>query len=77
MNEGDVCLIDCATTHKILWDKRYFLEWKLTKVNVNTISGTTNLVEGSRRANIMLSNKTRFHKNDVSYSSKSIRNLLN
>ena len=48
----------------------------LIKANVSTISITTNLVEGSRRTNIMLPNGTRFHINDALYSSKSIRNLL-
>ena len=76
MNEDDVCLVDCATTHTILRDKKYFLKLTLIKVNVSTISGTTNLVEGSGRENITLSNGTRFHINDVSYSSKSRRNLL-
>ena len=75
-NEDDVCLVDCATTHTILWDKGYFLELRLIKVNVSTISGTTNLVEGFGRANIMLQNGTRFHINDALYSSKSRRNLL-
>ena len=76
MNEDDVCLIGCATMHTILWDKRYFLELTLIKANISTISGTTNLVDGSGRANIMLPNGTRFHINDVLYSSKSKRNLL-
>ena len=48
----------------------------LIKANVSTIYGTTNLVECSRRANIMLPNGTRFHINDSLYSSKSRRNLL-
>ena len=77
MNENDVCLVDYATTHTILLDKKYFLELILIKTNVSTISGTTtNLVEGFRRANIMLLNGTRFHINDALYSSKSRRNLL-
>ena len=76
MNEDDVCLVDCATTRTILWEKRYFLELTLIKENVSTISGTTNLVEGFRRANITLPNGTRFHINDTLYSSKSRRNLL-
>ena len=76
MNEDDVCLADCAATHTILRDKRYFLELILIKANVSTISGTTNLVEGSRRANITLPNGTRFPINDALYSSKSKRNLL-
>ena len=76
MNEDDVCLTKCATTHTILQDKRYFLELTLTKANVSTIFGTTNLVEGFGRANIKLPNGTRFHINDALYSSKSRRNLL-
>ena len=76
MNENDVCIANYATTHTILQGKRYFLNLILTKANVNTISSTTNLVEGSERANIMLPNGTRFHINDALYSSKSERNLL-
>ena len=67
---------DCATTHTILRNKRYFLELALIKANVSTISGITNLVEGFGRTNIMLPNETTFHINDVVYSSKSKRNLL-
>ena len=76
MNEGNVCLVDCATTHTILRDKRYFLDLTLTNANVSTISGTTNLIEGFGRVNITLPNGTRFHINDVLYFSKSTRNLL-
>ena len=43
---------------------------------MSTISGTSNLIEGSERANIMLPKWTRFHINDALYSSKSTRNLL-
>ena len=75
MNEGDVCFVDCATTHIILRDKRYFLDLTLTNVNMSTVSGTANLIEGFKRANIILLNGTRFHINDALYSSKSTRNL--
>ena len=43
---------------------------------MSTISSTANLIEGFRRANIMLSNGTRFHINDALYYDKSTRNLL-
>ena len=56
MNEGDVCLVDCAITHTILRDKRCFLDLTIKNANVNTISGTKNLIEDSGRANIMLPN---------------------
>ena len=75
INEGDVCFVDCATTHTILRNKRYFLDLTLTNVNISTISNTTNLIEDSIRANIMLANGTRYI-NDALYSSKSIRNLF-
>ena len=65
MNEDDVCLVDCATTHTILRDKRYFLELTLIKANVSTISGTTNLVESFERAKITLPNGTKFLINNV------------
>ena len=77
MDDGDVCLVDRATTHTILRDKRYFLSLTLTSGNVSTISGTSNLIEGSERVNIMLPKGTRLHINDALYSSKSIINLLN
>ena len=65
MNEGDVCLADCATTHTILREKIYFFNLITTNTSVGTISGTSNLIEGSGRANIVLPNGTRFHINDV------------
>ena len=76
INKDDVCLTNYATMYTILRDKRYFLKLTLRKANVSTIPSTTNLVEGSGRANIMLQNWTRFHINDTLYSSKSRRNLL-
>ena len=76
MNKNNVCLTNYATMHTILRDKRFFIELTLIKVNVSTISSTTNLVEGSGRANIILPDKTRFHINNALYSSKSKRNLL-
>ena len=76
MNEGDVCLADCKTTHTILREKIYLFNLITTNTSVSTISGTSNLIEGSERANIVLPNGTRFHINDALYSSKSRRNLL-
>ena len=42
------------------------------KANVNTISGPTDLIDGSRRATIMLPCDTIFHINDALYSVKFI-----
>ena len=49
----------------------------LAKVNFSTILGIANLIEGFERANIMLLNGTRFHINDILYSSKSRKWFLN
>ena len=68
--------MSCRLCNTILRDKRYFIELTLIKTNVSIISSTTNLVEGSGRANIMLPNGIRFHINDVLYCNKSRRNLL-
>ena len=77
MNEGDICLAHCATTHTILRNKKYFLDLILINANVSTISCIANVIEDSEKANIMLPNGTRFHINDALHYSKSIRNLLN
>ena len=76
MNDGDICLADCATKHTILQERKYFLKLIVTNANVSTISGTSNLIEGSKRSNIMLPNGTKFHINDALYSRKSTKNLL-
>ena len=54
MDENDVCLTNYVTMHTILQDKIYVFNLTLTKVNINTIYGTTNLTEGSIIANIMI-----------------------
>ena len=63
--------------HTILLDKRYLLGLTLTNANVTTIYGTVNLIECSGRANVLISNGTRFFINDALYSRNSTRNLLN
>ena len=55
----DFCLANSATTHMILKDKKYFQSLILCKANVNTILGSSNLIEGSRRAIIMLPKGTK------------------
>ena len=60
MNDDDVSLVDISTTYIILQDKIYFLNLTLMNVNLSTIYGTINLVEGFERANIMLRNRTIF-----------------
>ncbi|GAV57648.1 hypothetical protein CFOL_v3_01185, partial [Cephalotus follicularis] len=46
------------------------------KANVGTISGTSDLIEGSGMASFVLSNGTQMHITDALYSTKSRRNLL-
>ena len=66
-----------AQPHIQYFEKKiYFFNLITTNTSVSIISGTSNLIEGSGRANIVLPNGTRFHINDVLYSSKSRRNLL-
>lgn len=76
MTGGDICLANSTTTHTILWDKRYFFDIILDEINVNTISGPANLIDGSGRATIMLPGGTNLHINDALYSVRSRRNLL-
>jgi hypothetical protein len=49
---------------------------RMMKAKMNTISGSTNLIEGSRKANIMLPNGTRFIIDNALFFNKSRRNLL-
>ena len=56
--------------------KKYFQNLKLCETNVDTILGSSNLIEGFGRATIMLLKGTKFCIDDVLYSSKSSRNLL-
>ncbi|PIN07745.1 hypothetical protein CDL12_19688 [Handroanthus impetiginosus] len=76
INMEEICLADSATTHTILRNKKYFSCLMMREANVTTISGSTNLIEGSRKANILLPGGTRFVIDDALFSSKSQRNLL-
>ncbi|KAG4153241.1 hypothetical protein ERO13_D04G172580v2, partial [Gossypium hirsutum] len=46
------------------------------KASVSTISGSTKIIEGPGRANILLPKGTKFQINDVLYCNGSQRNLL-
>ncbi|TYH09654.1 hypothetical protein ES288_A07G113900v1 [Gossypium darwinii] len=72
----DICLTDSATTHTILKDKKYFSHLTMSNAHVNTISGSSKLIEGSGRAIILLPKGTKFIIDDALYSTKSQRNLL-
>ena len=73
---GDACLVNCATTHKILRDKKYFSNFTLAQSNVHTISGPVDLIKGFDKATIILPKGTKLKIEDALYSNKSSRNLL-
>jgi len=66
-----MCLADSATTHTILKSNKFFSCLVMREVNVSTISGTTNIVECSGRATILLPRGTRLHIKNAFYSPKS------
>ena len=72
----DLCLTDSCTTHTILRDKKYFQYLILNKASVNIILGSSNLIEGFGRANIILPKGTKFCIHNALYSFKSRRNLI-
>ena len=65
------CLVDCATSHTILRDKKYFSNLTLVSFNVQTISSPVDLIKGSERPTIILSNSPKFQIDDALYSNKS------
>ena len=73
---GDICLANCATTHSIIQQKKYFSQLTLAPSNVTTISDPVNLIEGSGRATIILLSGTILHLQDALYSTQSKCNLL-
>ena len=76
MNGEELCLADSATTHTILRNKKYFSTLMMKRINVSTISGSTNIIEGSGRATIKLPWGTEIKIIDALYSPLSQRNLL-
>ncbi|KAG4206816.1 hypothetical protein ERO13_A03G030750v2 [Gossypium hirsutum] len=71
-----MCLANSATIHTILKDKKYFSHLTMSNAHVNAISGSSKLIEGSRRVIILLPKGTNFVIDDTLYSTKSQRNLL-
>ncbi|GAV91215.1 hypothetical protein CFOL_v3_34614, partial [Cephalotus follicularis] len=76
MDIRDICIADSATTHTILQSEKYFSHLTIAKANVGTISGASNLIEGSGMTSFVLSNGTQMRITDALYSTKSRRNLL-
>ena len=63
-----MCLADSATTHTILKSNKFFSCLVIRKVNVSTISSTTNIIEGSGRTIVLLPRSTRLHIKNAFYS---------
>jgi len=61
---------DSATTHTIFKNNKLFSYLVIWEVNVSTIFGTTNIIEGSRRATVLLPRGTRLHIKFQGYLSK-------
>ncbi|GAV91421.1 hypothetical protein CFOL_v3_34816 [Cephalotus follicularis] len=76
MDIGDICIADSATTHTILQNEKYFSYLTIAKANVGTISGTSDIIEGSGMTSFMLSNGTQMRITDALYSKKSRRNFV-
>ena len=57
--DEDLCLVNNATTCIILKENKYFEYLTLIKANVTTILCLTNMIKGSKRANILLPNNTK------------------
>ena len=60
MKGEDICLVDSATSHTIFRSTKYFEYITRMKAGVDTISGSSDIIEGSGRANIVFSNGTKF-----------------
>ena len=70
-SEENICIIDSGTTHTILKSKMQFSYLTLQDAVVHIISESAKLIEGSRRATIMLPCGTKVDINKALYSPKS------
>ncbi|KAM1067895.1 hypothetical protein ACFX2B_022894 [Malus domestica] len=76
MSSGEVsCLADNVTTHTILLEQHYFTNFIPKKAHLTTLSSLSNLIEGYRKARIMLSNGTVLTIKEALYSPRSRRTL--
>jgi hypothetical protein len=67
---------DMSHTDTIIQDKKNFQNLILKKASGNTISSSSNLIEGFERANIILPKGTKFCIDNALYFSKSRINLI-
>lgn len=76
MPNMDQCLVDSATTHTILKNKRFFSKLFSYAHKVSTIAGPVHMIEGYGIAHLILPNGTQVHIKEALYASKAQRNLL-
>ena len=77
MINGEVsCLTDSATTHTVLREHIYFINFIPKNAHLTTLSGPCNLIEGYGKARIMLSNGTILTIAKAFYSPRSTIMLL-
>lgn len=72
----DVWQANSATTYTILQEKEYCFDLKIFKAKVNTILGSTDLIEGFGQAIILLASGTKLCIYNALYSNRCNRNLL-
>ena len=70
------CLVDSGSTHTILKNKCYFINFTPKVTSLSTISGTSTLVEGFGKAQFMLTNGTILTISEALYSPRSSRTLV-
>ncbi|KAL7090633.1 hypothetical protein ACP275_12G053600 [Erythranthe tilingii] len=76
LDGGDICLVDNGTTYTIPQDQKYFSSLKLAKTNDSTFSGTTKIVDGFGRDNIILPDGTNIFIKEALHAYKLNINLL-
>ena len=76
MKGEDISLVNSATSHTIFHSTKYFEYITRMRAGVDTISGSSDIIGGSGRANIVLSNGTKLCIDEDLYSHQAKRNLL-
>jgi len=77
-NDDTQCLIDSATTHVILKDKRFFIKLDASRApsTIKTLGGATTIARGAGAAQVMLPSGCSIFVENAIYAPKASRNLL-
>lgn len=70
----DICII---ANYSHNFNEKYFFFFVKRKTDVSIISDTSKIIEGSNKTNMLLCGGIKLHIENVLYSFKSYRNLLN